>query len=68
MTKLKKARIDRGWSQQVLGFHSSVAASDVSRIESGRLVPYPGQAERLANLVGLRPEELQQPIEEAEVR
>lgn len=64
-TKLKAARRRRGWSQQVLGFHARVAASDVSRIENRRMVPYPGQAERIAQVVGLEPDELQEPLAES---
>jgi len=64
MTKLKSERMRRGWSQQTLGFHAGVAASDVSRIENRRLIPYPCQAERLAKVLDLRPDELQQPATE----
>lgn len=63
MTKLKYERERRKWNQQTLGFHASVAASDVSRIENRRMVPYDGQAERLAKVLGLKPEELQDAVE-----
>ncbi|MEX0973994.1 MAG: helix-turn-helix transcriptional regulator [Bacillota bacterium] len=45
-------------------------ASDISKIEAGRLRPYPGQLRRLARVLGARPEELlvEVPGEEAETR
>jgi transcriptional regulator with XRE-family HTH domain len=66
--KAKAERRKRGWSQQLEGVYANVSAADVSRIETGRMVPYPGQAERLARVLGLRPEELQEPAEEQEVQ
>ncbi len=58
-TILKSERVKRGWSQQQLGVLAGVEASDVSRIETGRMRPYPSQAERLAKVMGVRAEELQ---------
>src|SRR5262245_18900999 len=60
MTKLKSERLKRGWSQQVCGFHADVAASYLSHFETLRMRPYPDQAKRLGELLGLRPEELQE--------
>ena len=65
MTKVKSERLRKGWFQQTLGFHAGVAASDVSRIENGRMIPYACQAERLAKVLGLRTEELQEPATDA---
>jgi len=67
-TKLEESRRARGWSQQVLGFHASVSASDVSKFETGRMRPYPGQADRLAKILGLKPDELQSSAEQEAVR
>ena len=64
MTKIKHERLNRGWNQQTLGFRAKVAASDVSRIENCRMIPSPSQAERLAKVLGLRPDELQEPATE----
>lgn len=58
-TILKSEREKRGWSQQQLGVLAGIGASDVQRIESRRMVPYPTQAERLAKILGLNPEDLQ---------
>ncbi len=41
-----------------LAFHARISTADVSRIESGRLIPYPGQADRLARILNLNPDEL----------
>jgi transcriptional regulator with XRE-family HTH domain len=61
ITKLRMERLRRRWSQQTLGFHAGVAAADISKIENGWLVPYPAQAERLARVLGLTVQELQEP-------
>jgi transcriptional regulator with XRE-family HTH domain len=58
MTRMKAARLDRGWSQQDLGFHAKISAADISKIESGKAMPYPGHAARLCRILGLKPEEL----------
>jgi ribosome-binding protein aMBF1 (putative translation factor) len=64
---LKDARKERGWSQQTLGFHAGIAAADISKMENGWLIPYPGQAERLAKVLGLRVDELfEQPTRETQ--
>jgi len=59
ITKLKLERVKRDLSQQELGEIAQVTASDVSRIETCRMVPYPTQAQKLARVLGLREEELQ---------
>ena len=48
MIRLKVERLKRGWSQTELAFKSKVAISEISRIETGRLQPYPSQIKRLA--------------------
>jgi transcriptional regulator with XRE-family HTH domain len=58
MVRLKAERLNRGWTQQELGFYASVSAADISKIERGWLKPYPGPAVRLAQVLGLKPEEL----------
>jgi transcriptional regulator with XRE-family HTH domain len=63
MLKLKEQRLRRGWTQQDLAYHARMAAADVSRIESGRLKPYPSQLARLARVLGITPEELMQRTE-----
>ena len=63
VTRMKAERLRRHWTQTDLAYHSRMSPSDISRIENGRLIPYPGYAERLAKALGLSPEELQQPAE-----
>ena len=67
MIRLKAERMRRGWSQQTLGYHSQVAGADISKVENGRLQLYPKQAERLAVVLGVKPEELLQRIAPVEV-
>lgn len=64
--RMKVERLQRRWTQTQLGARAAVSASDVSRIESGRFVPYPNQARRLARALGLTVDELLEPVAEAE--
>jgi ribosome-binding protein aMBF1 (putative translation factor) len=61
VTKLKLERVKRELSQQELGEIAEITAADVSRIETCRMVPYRTQAQKLARVLGLREEELQEP-------
>jgi transcriptional regulator with XRE-family HTH domain len=63
ITKLRQARKGRQWSQQELGFFARVGVADVSRIESGRMKPYPLQAEKIARALNLKPDELQDEVQ-----
>ena len=49
MLKISRMRQERGWSMSRLARESGVHVSTISLIESGRMKPYPGQAEKLAN-------------------
>jgi len=55
---IKEKRIRRGWTQIDLAYHSRLASSEISRIESGRLKPTDGQIQRLAKALGVSPNEL----------
>ena len=59
--KIKAERLKRKWSQTTLGYHAKLSASEVSRIESGRTRPYPGQAARLGRALGIPPDQLLEP-------
>ena len=61
--KMKAERLKRNWSQVDLSFFSRVPVSDISKIETARMRPYPAHAQRLANALGLDPGELQEPVE-----
>ena len=64
VTRLKAERLKRCWTQTDLAFYARMSSSDISRIESGRLIPYPAHVERLSKVLGLDPGEL---LEEVEV-
>lgn len=58
LTRIRAERLRRGWSQQTLAFHAAVTVADLSRIETGRLRSYNGQAQRLAQVLDVSPAEL----------
>jgi transcriptional regulator with XRE-family HTH domain len=58
MLKMKAERLKRGWRQEDLAFYTRMAAADISRIETGRLRPYPSQVARLEQVLGIPAEEL----------
>jgi ribosome-binding protein aMBF1 (putative translation factor) len=61
MTRMKCERIRRGWSQQILAVRTSIGVADISRIENGKLQPYPIQAQKISTVLGISLDELQQP-------
>jgi len=66
-TKVRAARLARGWTQVDLAYHARISLPDISRIETGRMVPYPAHAERLSELLGIPAEELQEMVPVADV-
>ena len=62
IVRLKAERLRRGWSQLDLAFRSRVQPTDISRIERGRALPYPGQAARLAAALDLSESDLLTPV------
>lgn len=64
MTKMRMCRLALGLSQQDLANRTGLWVSDISRIETRRLVPYAGQASRIAEALGLDPSELQDEVDE----
>jgi transcriptional regulator with XRE-family HTH domain len=55
---IKQERQRKGWTQTDLSYHSRVSASEISKIENGRLKPSLGQIERIARALGVRPEQI----------
>ena len=55
--RLTTERTRRGWSRSELARRAHMNPTTVSLIESGRLVPYPGQLQKLADALGLPPGE-----------
>jgi transcriptional regulator with XRE-family HTH domain len=62
-TRMKVERRRRGMNQTACAYLSGLSQADISRIENRRLQPYGDQAERLAKVLNLEPEELLQPAE-----
>ncbi|MEW6229967.1 MAG: helix-turn-helix domain-containing protein [Bacillota bacterium] len=61
---MKAERIRRGWSQQRLAVEAGVGYADICRIECGWLRPYPGQAEKIARVLGIGVESLLEECDE----
>lgn len=53
MKRLRAAREARSWSQAELARRAGLHASTISLLESGRLVPYPSQVEKIAAALDL---------------
>lgn len=64
MTRMRKTRLGKGLSQQDLGYLARVGAPDISKIETLRMRPYQVHARRIARVLGLKPRELQELVEE----
>ena len=48
MLILTRERKARGWSRLELGRRSQLASGDIGQFETGRIVPYAGQLQRIA--------------------
>lgn len=53
MLELTRKRTARGWSKSELARRSRMTSSEVGKIESGRLLPYPSQLRKLAKALGV---------------
>jgi len=65
MTRLKAERLKRNWNQTELGAFARMSAPDISKIESGRTIPFPAHALRLGKVLGVEPDAL---IDEVDVQ
>jgi ribosome-binding protein aMBF1 (putative translation factor) len=63
LLRIKVERLKRGWRLEDLSHFSRVGAADISRIENGRMVPYPSHAERLAKALQITPDELTEAVD-----
>jgi len=52
MLRLQLERQRQGLSQQQMGFRAEISPSTISRIENGKIYPYPGWRKRLAKVLG----------------
>lgn len=65
MTKLQEERRKRAWSQTDLAARAKrMSAADISKFETGRAIPYPAQAQRIAKALRLTVDELLEPVDE----
>ena len=62
MTRVEYERRRRGWNQTTLAYHSGTTQGEVSLIERRRLVPTINVAERIARVLELPPESLQDDV------
>jgi transcriptional regulator with XRE-family HTH domain len=58
MQQLKKLRLDENMTQQELAAATGLTQSTLSRLENGRRRPHPKTLQRLAEVLGVKPEEL----------
>ncbi len=58
MLRIRFERLIRNWRQEDLAHFARVSVADVSKIESGRMNPFPAHARRLAEALNLAPEQL----------
>jgi transcriptional regulator with XRE-family HTH domain len=58
MLRIRFERLIRNWRQEDLAHFARVSVADISKIESGRMNPFPAHAQRLAEVLNLTPEQL----------
>lgn len=64
MLRLQLERQKQGLSQEKLGFRAEVSPATISRIECGKIYPYPGWRRRLAKALGWPEERVDELFEE----
>jgi transcriptional regulator with XRE-family HTH domain len=60
--RIKHARLALGWSQVNLAHYAHVSISELSKIETGRLIPSAAQNAKLASALRIAPDELLQHV------
>jgi transcriptional regulator with XRE-family HTH domain len=68
MLRIKRERMQLGWSQTALAYFCGMSAGDISRIETGRLRPYPNQLLKISKVLTLAPESLLEDVDSAAER
>lgn len=63
LLKIRAERLRQGLRQLDLAYRANVPLSELSRIETGQARPYPAYADRLAAILGLRPEQLTEEVQ-----
>jgi transcriptional regulator with XRE-family HTH domain len=51
--RLRGARVARGWTQADASHYTRISSADISRIETGRLIPTKNQLDRLTAALGV---------------
>ena len=64
MFEITAEREKRGWTRAELARRARMSASDVGKIEAGRLIPYPAQLTKLARALRVSLAKLQSPESE----
>lgn len=63
--RLQEEREARGWSQAELCRRTGIHPTTLSRLEGGKVYPYPGWKRRLSRALGIPGDELFQGVEQA---
>lgn len=66
MLRLTALRVQRGWSKAELARRARLDQAHVSRIEAGRVRPYPVELERLARALGIDPKEAERLLDKGD--
>jgi ribosome-binding protein aMBF1 (putative translation factor) len=66
LRKIQELREARGWSRSELARQARMDAGDVSKIERGILVPYPGQIMKIAWALGVTATEIANEMKEGD--
>lgn len=64
MSRIQELREAKGWSRSELARQARMDAGDVSKIERGILVPYPGQVMKIAKALDVRATEIANGLKE----
>jgi transcriptional regulator with XRE-family HTH domain len=64
MLRLRLEREKQGLSQQKMGYRAEICPATISRIERGKIYPYPGWRKRLAKALGWPEEQADKLFEE----
>lgn len=61
LTRLRRRRLEKGWTQADLSAASGISAHAISLLESGKREPRPANIAALARVLGCEPKELMEP-------
>ena len=67
MILLTKIRMEKGLSKAKLARLAEIDQASISRIEAGRMIPYPKQLKRIANALHFKKEESEILLQKVEI-